>query len=155
MLLCTPHKSRKPVLTERKENKRGKNKLSVCNPAKPAAFMWCADWELSALRLHVDLDPSQEDHACPTTHQPSLIHSLFPLHTHTHIYSLTKGVLRGTPGHCSGFLLYFMIWGVIEIHKQCCRHLSVFQKKNEYIKWIFWFQYLILKALEKKLPYGR
>lgn len=56
------------------------------------------------------------------------------LYTHTHIYSLTKGVLRGTPGHCSGFLLYFMIWGVIEIHKQCCRHLSVFQKKNEYIK---------------------
>ncbi len=99
---------------------------------------WCfyvMCWLRAQCFLPVDLDPSQGDHACPTTHQPPLIHLL-----------TYKGVLRGTPGHCSVFLLYSMILGVIQIHKQCCRHFSVFQKiPTEYIKWIFQLEYLILK----------
>lgn len=55
-----------------------------------------------------------------------------PPHTHTHARHTLfhthfpyKGLLRGTPGHRSVFLLYSMIVGVIQIRKQCCRHFSI------------------------------
>ena len=135
----------KPVLTERKENKWGKNKLSVCNPAKAGCFyVMCWRRAQCSLRLWIWIPVRGITHAQHPITNP-LSSTASSLHTHTHLVTY-KGVLRGTPGHCSVFLLYSMILGVIQIHKQCCRHFSVFQKMpTEYIKWVFWLEFLILK----------
>lgn len=53
----------------------------------------------------VDLDPSQEDHACPKT--PATRSHPLPLPS----YTQHKGVRGGTRGHCSVFLLYSLIFG--------------------------------------------
>lgn len=69
----------------------------------------------------------------PTPHQP-LSHPFSSfLHKHTFVtHFLTyKGVLTGTPEHCSVFLLYSMIFFFFQIHKRCCRHFLAFEQKKK------------------------
>lgn len=137
-------------LRGRKTNEE-KNKLSVCNPAKPAAFMWCADWGLSALCLWIWIPVKGITHAHTP---PNLVSSIFLFPPQTHICHTFSHLQRCSYRYTRALLCIPAIFYDFKFIKDASGiflHLSKKKKKEkekmliEYIKWIFRVDCLTLK----------